>query len=150
MSPDSILRKVRAICLALPQARETVTFGHPTFQAGKRTFAVLEEYKGELCFVFKAELPTQQALIQSPRFFTAPYIGKHGWTSLRVGGRIDWGELSDLAQASYRLVASKAMLAALTRGRDGGSRSAKAAPTRARAGAAPRRRRASARPSGRR
>lgn len=113
--PDAgaILKKLRAICLALPEARETVTFGHPTFQAGKKTFAVLEEYKGELCFVFKAELPTQQALIQSPRFFTAPYIGKHGWTSLRLGGKLDWGEIADLAQQSYRLVASKRMLAEL-------------------------------------
>ncbi len=113
--PDAgaILKKLRTICLALPEARETVTFGHPTFQAGKKTFAVLEEYKGELCFVFKAELPTQQALIQSPRFFTAPYVGKHGWTSLRVGGRLDWGEIADLSKQSYRLVASKRMLAEL-------------------------------------
>lgn len=112
-SAEAILKRLRTICLALPQARETVTFGHPTFQAGTKTFGVLEEYKGELCFVFKAELPVQQALIQSPRFFTAPYIGKKGWTSLRVGGRLDWGEIEDLATHSYRLVAAKRMLAEL-------------------------------------
>jgi predicted DNA-binding protein (MmcQ/YjbR family) len=102
----AILKKLRALCLKLPDARETVTFGHPTFQAGKKTFCVLEEYKGELCIVFKAELPDQQALIQSPRFFTAPYIGKHGWVSLRTNGKLDWGEIRDLVTESHRLVAS--------------------------------------------
>jgi predicted DNA-binding protein (MmcQ/YjbR family) len=100
----AILKKLRALCLKLPDARETVTFGHPTFQAGKKTFCVLEEYKGELCIVFKAELPDQQALIQSPRFFAAPYIGKHGWVSLRASGKLDWGEIRDLVTESHRLV----------------------------------------------
>ena len=102
---QAILKKLRALCLALPDASETVTFGHPTFQAGKKTFCVFEEYKGELCIVFKAELPQQQALIQSPRFFTAPYIGKHGWVSLRAESKLDWGEIRDLVTTSHRLVA---------------------------------------------
>jgi predicted DNA-binding protein (MmcQ/YjbR family) len=109
----TVLDKLRVICLALPEARETITFGHPTFQAGKKTFAVLEEYRGELCIVFKTELPVQQALIKSPRFFAAPYIGKHGWVSLRAGGALDWKEIRDLVLGSYRLVAHKRMVAAL-------------------------------------
>lgn len=106
---DAILKKLRAICRALPATSETVTFGHPTFQVKAKTFAVLEVYKGELCVVFKAELPVQQALIQSQRFFTAPYIGKHGWVSLRVGGRLDWKEIEDLVSESWRLVAPKSV-----------------------------------------
>jgi predicted DNA-binding protein (MmcQ/YjbR family) len=100
-----ILKKLRALCLALPDASETATFGHPTFQRDGKTFCVLEEYKRELCIVFKAELPAQQALIQSPRFFTAPYIGKHGWVSLRATGDLEWGEIEDLVTASHALVA---------------------------------------------
>jgi predicted DNA-binding protein (MmcQ/YjbR family) len=103
----AILKKLRALCLALPETSETVSFGHPTFQVAKKTFCVLEPYKGELCIVFKAELPTQQALIQSPRFFTAPYIGKHGWVSLRCSSKLDWGEIEDLVGESHRLVAAK-------------------------------------------
>lgn len=111
----AILKKLRAICLALPDASETVSFGHPTFQVAKKTFCVLEPYKGELCLVFKAELPAQQALIQSPRFFTAPYIGKHGWVSLRCTGKLDWGEIEDLVGESHGLVAAK------TRAKAGGT-----------------------------
>ncbi len=103
---QSILKKLRAICLSLPDASETVTFGHPTFQRDGKTFCVLEEYKGELCIVFKAELPTQQALIQSPRFFTAPYIGKHGRVSLRASSKPDWGEIQELVTTSHALVAN--------------------------------------------
>jgi predicted DNA-binding protein (MmcQ/YjbR family) len=102
---QAILKKLRAICLALPSASETITFGHPTFQVAKKTFCVLEEYEGELCIVFKAELPSQQALIQSPRFFTAPYIGKHGWVSLRCTSKLDWKEIADLVGASHVLIA---------------------------------------------
>jgi predicted DNA-binding protein (MmcQ/YjbR family) len=104
---QAILKKLRAICRALPKASETVTFGHPTFQVAKKTFCVLEEYKGELCIVFKAELPAQQSLIKSPRFFTAPYIGKHGWVSLRCSSALDWKEIKDLVVESRRLVAKK-------------------------------------------
>ena len=45
------LANLRPICLALPEARETTTFGHPTFQAGKKTFAVLDHYQGVECLV---------------------------------------------------------------------------------------------------
>lgn len=117
----AILKKLRAICLALPDTNETVSFGHPTFQVAKKTFCVLEHYKGELCLVFKAELPSQQALIQSPRFFTAPYIGKHGWVSLRCTSKLDWGEIEDLVGESHRLVAAK------TRAKAGGTRATKPA-----------------------
>jgi hypothetical protein len=59
MSPEaSILKRLRAICSQLPGVVETVTFGHPTFQAGKKkTFVVLDDHErddGALCLVFKA------------------------------------------------------------------------------------------------
>ena len=30
------LAKVRALCLALPEAKEVTAWGHPTFRAGKK------------------------------------------------------------------------------------------------------------------
>lgn len=101
---DPILGKLRAICRALPGAEEYASFGHPGWRVGKKGFAFHEAYRGELCIVFKASLPTQQALVASPRFFVAPYTGKHGWTSLRCSTRLDWGEIADLVAESHRLV----------------------------------------------
>lgn len=107
MARDTVvLERLRKICRALPDASETTSFGHPTFQVAKKTFVVLETYKGELCIVFQAELPVQQALVQSARFFTAPYIGKRGWVGLRAGGALDWDEVRDLVTESHRLVAA--------------------------------------------
>lgn len=103
---DPILEKLRKICGKLDGAEEYASFGHPGWRVGKKGFLYYEVYKGELCIVFKAELPMQQALVKSPRFFVAPYIGKHGWTSLRCGTLLDWKEIADLVAGSYRLVTS--------------------------------------------
>jgi len=109
----ALLDALRRICLALPEARETTTFGHPTFQAGKKTFAVLDEYAGESCLVVKLELPHQQAVLKSPRFFPSPYGAKNGWVCLKTSGRMDMEEVRELCLESYRGVALKRMLAAL-------------------------------------
>ncbi len=63
----------------MPEAEETTSFGHPTFRVGKKTFAVLDEY-----------------------------IGKHGWTSLRLDGTpLEWREVEELVRESYRLIMPK-------------------------------------------
>jgi predicted DNA-binding protein (MmcQ/YjbR family) len=109
-----VLARLRPLCLALPEARETVTFGHPTFQAGKRTFAVLETYRGELSLALKASPDVAHALLDDPRFYPTPYSGKHSWVSMRVGrGPLDWKEIRALVVQSYRQVALVRMLRAL-------------------------------------
>jgi len=116
VDPEKVLTRLRKICLAHAEAYETTSFGHPTFRAGrsgKKTFAVFESYRGEDTICVKATLEHQTLLVLDPRFFAAPYIGKHGWTSMRTAGSIDWGEVEDLVRESYRLVATKSMLAKL-------------------------------------
>ena len=110
MDEQKILSKLREICLGLPGASETVTFGHPTFQAGKmKTFAVLERYKGELSISFKVGKAMQSVFLDDPRFFKTPYVGQHGWVSLRVNGRLDWKEIAELAKGSHQLIAGNKM-----------------------------------------
>lgn len=120
MDPEKVLTRLRKICLALPEAYETTSFGHPTFRAGrsgKKTFAVFENYRGEDTICVKATLEDQALLVLDPHFFVAPYVGKHGWTSMRTGGSIDWSEVEDLVRESYRRVAPKSMLAKLDESR---------------------------------
>jgi predicted DNA-binding protein (MmcQ/YjbR family) len=112
-SPQALLRRLRAFCLALPEASETDAWGHPNWRAGKKTFAVLETYRGELVITFKAQPQEQQLLADDPRFFIAPYVGKHGWLCMRVGERVDWKLTRELLLRSYRLVALKRMVQAL-------------------------------------
>lgn len=118
-TPEQVLARLRALCLRLPEARETATFGHPTFKAGTKTFAVFEQYRSEGCICFKATHEDQLLLTMDPRFFVTPYVGKHGWTSLKVRGPLDWKEVEKLLLAGYRLVALKRMLRALERSRGG-------------------------------
>ena len=113
MTADRHLERLRDLCLAFPEARETTTFGNPTFQAGTKSFAVLDSYKGTRCLAFKVTPEEQDLLCQQERFFSAPYTGKTGWTCLRLDGKVDWKEVRQLLERSYRLVALKRMLAAL-------------------------------------
>lgn len=104
----AILKRVRKLCLALPETAETVTFGHPTFQVTKKTFVVLEEYKGELTLCFKVGKDMQGVFLKDSRFFITPYVGRYGWVSLRVhAAPIDWNEIAELTRGSYRLIAPK-------------------------------------------
>ncbi len=112
-SAARILARLRRIALALPEACETVSFGHPTFRTGKKTFAVFENYRGEDTICFKATREDQTLLVLDPRFFVAPYVGQHGWTSMRVGAGLDWREVTELVEESYRLVATRKQVARL-------------------------------------
>ena len=104
MDEKKILAKLREICLALPKSSETVTFGHPTFQVGTKTFSVLETYKGELSICVKVGKKMQPIFLEDPRFYRTPYVGQHGWVSLRAKTRLDWDEIGELVRGSYQLV----------------------------------------------
>jgi predicted DNA-binding protein (MmcQ/YjbR family) len=113
MRESLILARLRLVCLRLPEVRETVKWGHPTFEAGKKMFAVLDHYEGRPCIAFRAPSEKLDALLSDERFIEAPYAARYGWVCLFADGRIDWAEVEELLQASYRLVALKRMLAAL-------------------------------------
>jgi predicted DNA-binding protein (MmcQ/YjbR family) len=103
-----VLKKLRAICRRLPEATEGVTFGHPTFRIAGKMFAVLEEYKGELGICVKVGTLLQGVFLDDSRFFRTPYIGKHGWVTLRVyAAPLNWSEIRELVKGSYQLAASK-------------------------------------------
>ncbi len=107
ISEAEILKKLRKVCLKVADAEETVSFGHPTFRVrGGKIFAVLEEYKGELGICVNVGKLMQGVFLDDPRFFRTPYIGKHGWVTLRVyAARLNWNEIGELVKGSYRLAA---------------------------------------------
>ena len=97
---------MRKICLALEGTEEKVTHGHPSFATPKGIYAVLEEYKGDLSICVKVGKESQGVFLEDPRFYMTPYIGKHGWVTLRVhAAPLDWNEIRELVKGSYQLVA---------------------------------------------
>jgi predicted DNA-binding protein (MmcQ/YjbR family) len=100
----AMLAKLRKACSRLPDAAETVTFGHPTFQVRGKIFAVFEQYKGEFGLALKVEKELQPVFLKDPRFYRTPYIGKHGWVTLRMEPNpVDWKEVREMVKGSYQL-----------------------------------------------
>lgn len=118
---DPDLEKVRAICLALPEAREIEAWGHPTFRAGKKMFAAFGDLEGVRSLGLKVGFERQEELLKDKRFFPTPYAAHQGWVSLRFEGQhpIDWDKVSQLLREAYRQVALQRMLKALDAGGQG-------------------------------
>jgi predicted DNA-binding protein (MmcQ/YjbR family) len=117
---DPYLKELREVCLALPESVEVEAWGRPTFRGGKKMFAVFEgNDEHPFAVIFKADPAERQALLQDPRFYVPAYFGPSGWLSLDfTAAPVDWTEVAELVEASYRQIALKRMLAALD-GRSG-------------------------------
>ena len=112
---DPYLSELRDVCLALPESAEVEAWGRPTFRAGKKIFAVFTGLEEErFSVVFKPEADERPALVEDERFYVPPYWGPGGWLALDfTAGPVDWTEVGELVETSYRQVALKRMLKAL-------------------------------------
>ena len=108
---QDLLARLRAICLALPEAHERISHGEPTWFAGKgKVFAMLDDHHhgaAHLSVWLPAGLGAQEALIESDskRYFRPPYVGRSGWVGLVLDMRPDWAVVAWLVEEAYRLVA---------------------------------------------
>ena len=108
ISFDRLLAKVRAVCLSLPDTKETPTWGSPHFRVGEKIFAGCGEGDGQATLGCKLEMGHAAALVATdPRFTKAPYVGHKGWVSLDLRTVTDWDEVGALVLESYRLIAPK-------------------------------------------
>ncbi|RIQ30119.1 MmcQ/YjbR family DNA-binding protein [Jiangella rhizosphaerae] len=112
---DPYLAELRAACLRFPEAVEIEAWGRPTFRAGKKIFAVFDGHDGHpFALTFKPDPADRPALLQDPRFYVPPYFGPSGWLALDLtAADVDWAEVGELLDGSYRQVALQRMLKAL-------------------------------------
>ena len=112
---DPFLAELRRLALALPEAVEIEAWGRPTFRAGKKMFAMFVHQDGHgFALAFKPDPEEQPALSREPRFYKPPYLGPSGWLALDFTvAPVDWTEVGELLEASYRQVALKRMLSKL-------------------------------------
>ena len=111
---DPYLTELRKVCLALPEATEVESWGRPTFRAGKifAVFSGIEDRPHGV--IFKPEAGERAALAADERFYPPPYWGPGGWLALDFGAApVDWSEVAELVEGSYRQVALKRMIAGL-------------------------------------
>lgn len=119
---DPGLAELRRICLALPGAEERVSHGRPTFRAG-RIFAAFggsekirpgEHRMVPSAFIFTPDDVDLPSIDADERFFVPAYYGPYGGRAIDLDAPgIDWDEIAELADASYRRIASKRLLAEL-------------------------------------
>lgn len=107
--PDSVLARMRQICLALPEAVETSTWGKPHFRVREKIFAGCGEEDGENRVGFKLEKPRAAAVLRRPEFRKSKYGGHLGWVSVNADSIEDWDEIEEMVQESYRLIAPKGL-----------------------------------------
>jgi hypothetical protein len=125
---DPYLARLRQICLSFPQAAEKVSHGGPNFYT-RKVFAVFGgvvrgDHSSRAWAQSVLVLPDadeRAALLQDPRFFDPAYLGPSGWVGLnfRAAGPahgvdgVDWDEVRELVDASYRNTAGKRLIAEL-------------------------------------
>jgi len=123
---ERVLRRIRAICLGLPEVSERLSHGAPTFFVrGKTAFLmVLTDHHGDGRFAIWCAAPTgmQSMLVEADpeRFFVPPYVGHRGWLGVRLDRGLHWEELEGIAEDAYAEVAPAKLVEAARLG-DGGS-----------------------------
>ncbi len=118
---DLGLAEVRNIALRFPEAFEKVSWGRPVFCVPKIFVMYGGSMKGDAkgeyiqyphSILVKVDDSDRKALEQDTRFFYPAYMGPSGWLGLDLTARkkIDWGEVGELIDASFRMVAPKKLI----------------------------------------
>jgi hypothetical protein len=107
------LERLKAICLALPEAECESEGRHATFRVRKKIFAYfLDNHHGDgiIAACMRGDRSSNAALIKRyPKLFFSPaYIGPRGYLGVRLDvGRVDWNDVAKRVGTSYRSVAPK-------------------------------------------
>lgn len=119
-APTLPIDRVRAICLALPEAHEVEAWSEPTFRVKNKIFAMYADSDnhhgaGRPCIWLKSTHLIQDMLIHedADRYFAPPYVGPKGWLGIRIDRRPSWPTITDLIRDAYLLTAPKRIAAKL-------------------------------------
>jgi hypothetical protein len=115
---DPDLAEVRTVALSFPDASEKISHGRPAFFVSKmfamyggsakpRSGGDYIQYPRSI--MVKVDDSDRRALERDPRFFFPAYLGPSGWLGLDFAATttVDWAEVRELVDASFRIVAPK-------------------------------------------
>jgi hypothetical protein len=121
---ETVLARIRAICLSLPETSERLSHGAPTFFVReKRAFVmVMTNHHGDGRFALWCAAPDgmQKMLVEADpeRFFVPPYVGHRGWLGVRLDRGLHWDEVTGIAEDAYAEVAPSKLVEAARLGED--------------------------------
>jgi hypothetical protein len=115
---DHGLAELRSIALDFPESFEKVSWGRPVFCAPKMFAMYGGNVKGAgemrgmpYSLLVKVDDSDRRALEQDSRFFFPAYMGPFGWLGMDfTAAEVDWDEVRELVDASFRLIASKKLI----------------------------------------
>lgn len=126
---DPCLARVRLLAAGFPESSEVESWGRPTFRAGRRMFAVFGTHVSPRGLVLRPDADERAALLGDARFSSPPYYGPAGWLALDLDAApVDWDEVAELLDDSYRQVALRRMLRALDASQPGPDNESPVAP----------------------
>src|SRR5262245_1358692 len=118
------LERLTQICDALPESVTERQASHATYRVAKKVYAYfLDNHHAD--GIVSACVKADKALVASDpkRFHLPPYIGSRGFVGVRLDTkRVDWKEVRELVEASYRSVAPKRLLTGARSGDQAGAR----------------------------
>lgn len=105
------LRRVRKICLGLPDTMEKMSHGEPTFFVKKRVFTMFSNNHhgdGHVAVWLPAAPGLQEALIEeAPQaYYRPPYVGSSGWIGVELDQVSDEALDAHIRQA-WQLITKK-------------------------------------------
>jgi predicted DNA-binding protein (MmcQ/YjbR family) len=106
---------IRRFCLSFSHATENLQWGDDLcFKVGGKIFALLSLSSVPQRLMLKCTPERFAELVEQDDIVPAPYVGRYKWVSLERLDVLPWGEIKDLIQQSYEMVAVKARISKVT------------------------------------
>lgn len=100
--------RLRAYCLELPGATETVQWGADlVFKVGGRMFAVIDLTPGRTGISFKCTPEEFNQLVEQEAVEPAAYAARYHWVTVRAWDAVPDREMRRLVTDSYEMVRAK-------------------------------------------
>lgn len=120
-SNPAVTERVRALCLALPEATERVSHGEAAwFVRRSPQFATMADHHHDdrLALWVAAPDGAQDGWVarDPARYFVPAYVGTRGWLGLWLDAEPDWDDIAEIIEDGYRAVAPRTLVARLDAG----------------------------------
>jgi hypothetical protein len=112
---EKSLKRLRKICLALPDTSEKLSHGEPTFFVYKKVFAMFDNNHhngGHVGIWIPARPGMQQILIEEApdTYYKPPYVGVKGWVGIELE-KVDDDALAAHLHEAWKMIAPKRLTA---------------------------------------
>lgn len=109
---ESVLERVRRLCLSWPDVEERLSHGEPTwFHRGKRSFVTYADRHHDDRVAFWCASPpgARDLLVEADagRYFVPPYVGHRGWLGVYLDVEVDWQAVEEIIGAAYHTIAGR-------------------------------------------